>query len=165
MTRTRITDIFDRILAALGTGVAFLIGFVCLVVCASIISRYFFKRPIGWTSETVEYSFLLMGFLGAAWLLRDEGHIKMDLIITRLTPKSQALIGAITSILGVILCLVLTWYGCLTTWRMFEAGAKWHTLLEPPKFLILMIIPMSTFLLSIQFIRRIHNYLVRWRTQ
>jgi len=111
-----------------------------------------------------ENSLLFILFLGAGWLLAKEGHVKVDVLLSQLNPKGQALVNAITSILGAIICLVIVWYGIQCTWDHFQRGVLAHTALELPVAPILAIIPVGSFMLFIQFLRRVYGYIGGWRS-
>ena len=69
------------------------------------------------------------------------------------------LFNIITSTVGAIVCLILTLYGARVTWEMLETSYRIATHLEPPKFIILAIIPVGSFLLFMQFLRKTYGYL------
>ena len=105
-----------------------------------------------------EYSLLYMTFLGTAWVLKREGHVRMDLVLNRLNPTSQALANVLSSIAGAIICLVITAYGVKVCWDLYQSGQYFAAFLKPPKFIILAIVPVGCFLLFIQFLRRTYGY-------
>jgi len=137
-----------------------LLFFLMLSVGLEVVLRYFFNRPTIWVAEVSGYILLYITFLVAAWVLRREGHVKMDLVISRLSPKTQSLINAITSVVGAIIFLLLTWYGVKATWYLFQVHDLTATLMRVPKFIIVAIIPVGSFLFFTQFLRRAYNYLV-----
>jgi TRAP-type C4-dicarboxylate transport system permease small subunit len=155
--------IFDRVNSLLSIFVAVLITFLMLGVCTEIGARLFFNYSIDWMLETTEYSLLYITFLGAAWLLKEEGHVRMDLVLNRLSPRTQALVNVITSFLGAIACLVLAVYSAQCTWENFRMGYHIESALDPPKFIIVAVIPVASILLFIQFLRRSYGYLDTWR--
>jgi TRAP-type mannitol/chloroaromatic compound transport system permease small subunit len=104
-----------------------------------------------------------MTFLSTAWVLKNEGHVANDLFLTRLSTRNQFLFNAITSVLGVIICLSLTWFGAAVSWEKLQSGAYQPTPIETPDFPIFVIIPIGSFLLSIQFMRRAHRNLAKWK--
>lgn len=159
---SKITAIFDRTIDGFAVGAAVLIAYLIVSVTAAIILRGL-RVGVIWLFETTEYSLLWLTFLGAAWVLRGEGHVKMDLLLTRLSPRAEAILNIITSIIGAIICLTLTWFGVKVTWDNFQTGYFLHTVLAPPIYPILTIIPIGTFLLFIQFLRKTHIYLRQWR--
>ncbi len=147
------TSIFDRTIDLLAVCAGFLIAYLVLSVTIAIILRGL-RVPVVWMFEITEYSLLWLTFLGAPWVLRGEGHIKMDLILGRLDPKTQAVLNTVTSIVGAIVCAILTGFGIKVTWDNFQTGYFLHTVLAPPLFPILTIIPIGSFLLFVQFLRR-----------
>ena len=151
-----VTDTVSNVLAFLA-GV--ILVFIMLGTAAEVALRYLVGSSIPWMMEIVEYSLVFMTFFAATWLLKHEGHVMMDIIIIRLGPKAQALTHALTSMLGAIVCLVIGWYGIEVTWFRFKAGTVLGTVLEPPMFILLWVIPLGSLLLFIQFLRRSYKYL------
>jgi len=166
MTRkllTKVSASFDRINDFFAIAAAGLLVFMTLSTSAEVVMRYFLGRPTLWTAETSEYSIVFITFLGAAWVLRREGHVGLDIMLDRLKSESRALLNAITSIFGAILCLVATWSGAEVTWDFFQRHVVLLTALEPPKFIIFAVIPVGFFLLFAQFLRRACGFLGNFR--
>jgi len=161
---TKAGTIFDYITKSLTWLACALILFATLIVSIDVVMRYFFNHPIGWSLEICEYILLYIVFLGAAWILKEEGHIKIGLVVDRLSPKTQAMTDVTTSIWGFIVCIVLAIYGTEVTWEYFQRGVPTLQYLHAPEFLVLMIIPIGSYLLSIQFLRRSYGYLRTWRS-
>jgi TRAP-type C4-dicarboxylate transport system permease small subunit len=159
----KVSAILDGTIGLLAFVAGVILIFVLLSVCAEVVMRYFLGRPIIWVTEVSEYSLLYITFLGAAWVLKRERHVKMELVLDRLNPKVQALVNTITSIVGAIICLALTYYGAQVTWDHFVRGLHTPTTLRPLLFPILAVIPLGSFFFFIQFLRRTHGYLERYR--
>lgn len=156
----KFAGIFDGTVDAFSILACVLLIFVMLAVCAEIVFRYFLHSPIIWVVEISEVILLYITFLGTAWLLRREGHVKIDLLLSRLKPKTQAWFNIIISVIGAIMCLLLVWYSAQETWVLFQRGVLTPTVLALPKAPIILIIPIGSFLLFIQFLRRAQGY---WR--
>jgi len=155
--------LFDRTVNYLAFVAAVLIIFTMLSVGAEVVMRYFLHRPMIWVMEVTEIILLFITFLGTAWLLRREGHVKVDIVLGHLNPRAQALLGIISSIIGIIVCIVLVWYGIQVSYDYTQGGLYEPTLLELPKGPLLAIIPVGSFLLLIQFVRRTYGYLQHFR--
>ncbi|MFC2013938.1 TRAP transporter small permease subunit [Chloroflexota bacterium] len=160
----KVSSIFDGTLNVFAYMAGCLILFIMLAIGFDVVLRYFLNRPIIWVGEISEYTLLYITFLATAWLLRREGHVRMDIVLRRLTPKTQSLVNLITSLVGAIICMAIVLYGTQTTWSHFQRGLFIPTHLEPPKFILLLIIPLGSFLLFIEFIRRAYSHLESWRT-
>ncbi|MBW2015980.1 MAG: TRAP transporter small permease [Deltaproteobacteria bacterium] len=139
-------------------GMSFLAGvsliFIMFAVCGDVLLRTFFKMPQIWVTEVIECMLLYITFLAAAWLLREEGHVQVDILITRLKPRTVAMLGIASSIIGIFVSLVLTIFGTSVTWDYYQRGVYTPSAMEIPVYLILLIIPIGSLFLLFQFIRR-----------
>jgi C4-dicarboxylate transporter DctQ subunit len=162
MRRTKVEIIFDRVLKAGASLAAFLLIFIMLSICVELVCRRM-GHPLMWVMEVTEYSLLYITFLGTAWVLEREGHVKMDIVVNALKTKIQALLGIITSVIGSVMSLYLVLYGIRVTWDYFERDVVECTPLLTPTFIILLIIPLGSIPLLIQFLRRAFGYLVIWK--
>jgi len=156
-------SIFDRVLDILSSVVGFIFVAAMLIVCLDVVMRYAFNRPMVWATEVSEYILLGMACLGIAWLLKEEGHVKIELVMARFKPRVQALVNAITSILTAVAVLAITWYSGQITWDLYQRGVEETKVLHVPKAPLLALVALGMFLLFIQFARRSHGYLISWR--
>lgn len=158
----RITDIFDRIVdggAVLG---AAFVTFVMLIICFEVVTRYTGHAQF-WTTEIVGYMLLYITFLSTAWVLKIEGHVKVDLLTNSLKPRAQAVLGVVSSIIGIVISFILVFYGTSITYDLFATGKFHPTTLMLPEAPLYIIIPIGSFFLLIQFIRRTYDYLLKCR--
>lgn len=128
-------------------------------ICVDVTIRYLISRPITWAFEATEYSLLYITFLGTAWLLRKEGHVKLDIVLNALEPRARTVLNIITSVILAIVCFLLTWYGTESTIDHFQrsvTSVKYYTL---PQFMFIIVIPLGGFLLFIQSIKRTYGYI------
>jgi len=154
---------FDRVLDILSSVVGFIFVAAMLIVCLDVVMRYALNRPMVWATEVSEYILLGMACLGIAWLLKEEGHVKIELVMARFKPRVQALVNAITSILTAVAVLAITWYSGQITWDLYQRGVEETKVLHVPKAPLLALVALGMFLLFIQFARRSHRYLISWR--
>ena len=160
---TKVTAIFDRVIDILAVVAGVTLIYISLFVSADITARSLLHRTIPHVIAITEILLVFIAFLVAAWLLKGEGHVKMDFVLDRFKSEHQCLINLIASILSAITCLVITWYGAEVTLDFFQRGIGLTGTLEIPKAPLLVIIPVGFFLLFIQFLRRGYGYLEEWR--
>ena len=145
---------FDFIIESL----AYIAGIIILAVTFSVswtaVVRYLGFRPPLWTFQFTEYALLWFTFLGAAWLLREGGHIRIDTIVSRLPTKTQRHVGIINDILGFIVSVIIFWFGTLHTIDLFQRGIMEVKGATVPKSPIFLIIPLGGLTLAIQFARQ-----------
>jgi len=132
-------------------------------VGVAVVARYFFGQPMGWVIEISEYIILYITFLVAAWVLREDGHVKMDFVLSRLNPKNRALLYVVTSVISLGICLILSWFATKVTLYQYQVGYFTVTLLELPKFIFTAVIALGSLLLSLQFLRKIYGHLTSWK--
>ncbi len=137
--------------------------FIMLTIVADVTSRKLAGQSIPWVVQFSEYSLCYLTFLGAAWLLKREGHVKIDIVVSRLNPRNQALLNLVTSIVGAIVLLVVAGYGVITTWDLFQRGVYDPLIIRVPKGPLVAVIPLGGFLLFIQFLRKAYGHLREWR--
>ncbi|GAI03501.1 unnamed protein product, partial [marine sediment metagenome] len=155
---------FDRIIDALaGVAGSFIIVMMFLMVYA-VVTRYFFKNPPTWALEFNSYLQYIMAFLGIAWLLKIQKHIKVDVVTTNIDPKPRLWLGLITSILGALILLIITYFSTWSTIDHAQRGATVWQVLKFDKFIVLLFIPIGCFLTTIQFIRQANDHIKRLRS-
>ena len=159
----KLSGIFDRTNDILTFLAVLFLAFITLLVTTEVVMRYFLGHSIIWVMEVSEYSLLWMTFLSTAWVLRREAHVKMDMVLNRLKPGTQSLLNILTSIIGAIVCFVIAWYSAGVTWDQFLRGVARVGMVDIPKAPVMAIIPIGSFLLFIQFLRRSYGYLRSWR--
>jgi C4-dicarboxylate transporter DctQ subunit len=144
---------FDFIIEGLTYLAGIIILAITFAVTVSALVRYLgFRAPI-WTLQYTEYGLLWFTFLGAAWLLREEGHIRIDTVISRLYAPSRRKVEIIDDILGFIVSIAIFCFGTLHTVDLYQRGIMEVKGVIVPKFLFFLIIPLGGLALSIQFVR------------
>ncbi len=156
--------LFDYLnLVMVVVGAILLLG-LTFIVGADITLRYLFNKPLGWVKEMSEYTLVGMGFLVAAWILKDDGHVKMDLVLNRLRPKAQTMLNIITSVISMVVVFIITWFTFRVILEFYRTGLVIPTVLEPPRWVLLTPILVGSFLLGVQFIRRTYGYIGKWKS-
>ena len=107
--------------------------------------------PVAW-----EYSSYLMAAtftFGAAMTLRAGGHIRVTLILARVSPAQRRWMETVLAALGVFFCGFLAWSMAYFTWRSFDSGqtsAGSGTLMWIPQS----VVTFGIVLLTVQFVAR-----------
>jgi TRAP-type C4-dicarboxylate transport system permease small subunit len=88
----------------------------------------------------------------------------MELVINYLSQKQRAILNIVTSAISTLVFLALTWFGIQSVIFFAKTGHYMPTDLEPPTYLIISVIPLGSFLLFIQGIRKTFEYLRTMRS-
>jgi TRAP-type C4-dicarboxylate transport system permease small subunit len=70
------------------------------LVSCDVIARYFFRNPIKGTMDLGEMMLVLVGFLGMAYTQAEKGHVRIEVLTSRLSKEKQLILDAITSLLS-----------------------------------------------------------------
>ena len=123
-----------------------------LITVFEVIVRYAFNAPTVWTLEVSQYLMVIAIFFGVAYTLEADAHIKVDLLVTRLSPQKQRTLGIITSILGIIFCAILVWKTAQLAGLAYQMHWISVTVLKVYLFPIYLIMPIGSFFLLLQYI-------------
>jgi len=144
-------NFFDLVIESMAFMAGVLLLLVTLFVSYAVVIRYLdFKTPI-WVLQFTEYALLWITFLGAAWLLRKGGHIRIDTVISRFVTKRRRRVEIIDDVLGAIASFVIFWFGTLHTIDLYQRGIMDVKGVTVPIFPFFLIIPLGGLTLSIQF--------------
>ncbi len=154
---------FDSFLKYLRIVTCLILVFIAVSVCIEVVLRYFFNKPQVWVIELSEYGLLYITFLAAAWVLRADAHIKVELVTERLSDTARAFLSIIHSILIIGISFILFWYGARVTWNYFSKGTYVPTILEVPTAAILVVIPLGGVFLLAQSLRGIISDALRYK--
>jgi C4-dicarboxylate transporter, DctQ subunit len=157
-TLSRLAIGFDYFLVILAYAAGFLTLFIVFAICTEVAARYFFRAPISGITEMSEFALLWVVFLGVAWVLKKGRHVGIDTVLTRLNPGTQRLLNIITSLLGALVAVVLFWYGVTATSMAFNEGTMEQGMFHIQIAYVLVVIPIGSFPLFIQFLRRAYRY-------
>ena len=82
---------------------AVLLALIFVAFLVQITLRYVFNWPVGWTSELSVAAWLWLVLWGAAFVLRDEDEIRIDLVTERAGRRTRRVIGAIGAVAVIVL--------------------------------------------------------------
>ena len=156
----KIVDGVQNIFAAFA---ALLIISAMLAVSLDVILRFLFNIPITGVSEVTEFALLFIPMMGAAWLLRMDGHINIDVVINYLSPEYSYFVSVMNSAVGTIVCAVVTYLGAWVTWDNFQRAVETPGVVIIPRWIILIIVPVGFFLLGVESLRKTFSFFGKWR--
>jgi len=143
-------DWLETALAWLAAG---LVLYIMATISADVIGRYFLGSPIGWAIEFAEYALLAIPFLSMAWLVREGGHVKIDLVLNALPPPTRATLNAVTNFLAALTCGAAAYFAIATTVSQYERGVVTIGIYPMPKYLLIALIALGLTLGAIELLR------------
>jgi TRAP-type C4-dicarboxylate transport system permease small subunit len=155
--------ILGKILSVQAALAVLLLIFITLIISYTIGARYLALPVPVWVVQFTEYALLWITFLGAAWLLRKNMHVKIDLFMTLLKPRGQRIMRITHSTIGIAVSAVIAWYASGLVWDFFQRGVIHIRAIDVPKFAVLLVIPLGFILLLIEFVVQLAKELTKSR--
>ncbi|WP_414897777.1 TRAP transporter small permease subunit [Rhodovulum sp. YEN HP10] len=117
----------DRGLYRLERRLALLAGLtvfvLMLLAVVSVGGRHLFNRPLPGSVDWIQQGMPLIAFLGIAYTQRDGGHIRMDILVARLSDRALWAAEAVTTLAMLIVMALLVWGSFAHFQRSFDWGA------------------------------------------
>lgn len=93
-----------------GIGVAWLTSVLVLVVCYDVFTRYVLQNSLVAVQELEWHLFALIFLLGAGYSLKHDKHVRVDVFYSRFSPRAQAWVNLVGSVLFLIpFCVLVVW--------------------------------------------------------
>lgn len=157
---------FNRKIQDAAGGLAAILSFLLvLLVSIDVIARYLFNSGSVAAQEVEWHIFALIFLLAAGYTLKENEHVKIDVIYTRFSNRKKALIN----ILGVIFflfpfCLFVIYYSIdffLVSLEFNEASSDPGGL--PARYILKLFIPIGFLLLLMQGITTLHTSILEYK--
>ncbi|KAA9032376.1 TRAP transporter small permease [Niallia endozanthoxylica] len=142
--------LFDICLAIVNV----LMSLLIVIIILDVIMTYFFNAPLKWALEVSEYALAFIAFLGSGWLMREEGHLRFEMVIEKLPQKVRSVFEIFGSLVCLLVSLVIVWSGIEVVMSLYEKGALFESVLQWPRWPLIAAIPVGFSLLAIQLLRR-----------
>ena len=146
--------VVDVLISVCGLLALMIVAALAICVGLEVVMRYFFGAPTRWVIEFSEYALLWLAFLAGAWILREEGHVRVEMLTELLSSRWQRNLHAITSWLGAGVCAVFCWVTVSYVFRIQQSGELLFKSVPVEKWEVMAVMPPGLALLAIQFVRR-----------
>lgn len=144
---------FDALIDALALAAAALLCTLVVLILADVAARYLRLFSLPWAFEATEYMLYAITFLGAPWVLREQGHIAIELLVERLSAGPRRLMRCLADLLGATVCAVLLYYACRVAWRSYESATLVHKSFVFPEWWVYAGMPPVLLMLLVVFLR------------
>ncbi len=105
--------IIDGLIDKQGRLSSFLVYPLVLIVLYEVLMRYAFNAPTIWGFEATAFAYGMHYMLGLSYTENQNGHVVVDILITRLSDKTRALFGFLTYLILFLPVYVLMTIGAI----------------------------------------------------
>jgi TRAP-type mannitol/chloroaromatic compound transport system permease small subunit len=147
-----LADTIDWLNTKIGRAAAWLCLAVVTLQFAVVVLRYLFGIGSIQLQESILYSHAAMFLLVAAWTLKNDGHVRVDLFYASAGPRRKAivdLVGALVLLIPfAVAILYFSWGYVARSWANFEGSREASGL--PLVFVLKTLIPVFAVMLILQ---------------
>ena len=161
--KTSVITMIKKLNLATFTISSVLLLFMALSVSADAVLRYVFNSPSTWVNEISGYLLVVMTFLAIGHTLLLGGHVRMDMLYHKVSPKKQIILYCISYVLVFIYASVFFYYALNMTLASFSMGWKSSTILAIPFYLPQMFMPIGLLLLILETIVLFYEKIMEYK--
>jgi len=122
-----------------------------LLITMDVFLRYSFNRPLKGSFELVEFMMAVVICLGMAYTGVQRGHVAVELLVSRFSPRVQALIDSFNWLVSMGLFLLISWKAVAQA-RVVGLSGLASSVLYVPVFPFLLVLAFGSGLLSLVFL-------------
>jgi TRAP-type C4-dicarboxylate transport system permease small subunit len=131
----------------------FLIVAMMVVITIDVVVRNLGYQSSGHFFTFTEYALLLVPCLGAPWLVREKGHVYVEIFLMYLDRRARAAMLVLIGLICIAVCALLAWHGFELTLRDYLANEKDVRSLDMPRWMVVGFIPLSFAMMAVEFAR------------
>jgi len=129
-----------------------------LFATVNVLGRWLFDMPINGYIDWVEQSMAFMAFLGIAYTQREGGHIRMDMLVSRLHGRRLWIVELVSSVIMLLVTLALIYGSYLHFWRAYSLGDS-SLDIDLPTWPAKFIVPFALTVLALRILLQIWGYI------
>ena len=152
MPRTirRYVRLVDRLNRGVGRLIMYLVFVMMGLLLYASFSRTVLNSPLMWGVEMSQFMLVSYYLLGGAYAMQMGSHVRMDLFYSRWTPRTQALVDAITILFLIFFLVTLLLGGISSTQYALQYGQRNYSAWAPPLAPIKIIMCIGILLMLLQ---------------
>lgn len=130
---------------------ALLLVSLTLLILTEIFIRYFFSTSTMIADEYSGYLYLALIFLGLAYTFNEDAHIRINILTSKMSEKSNRLIDVMAGIITIIILCFILYRTILFTYDSYSMEMVSEAVSATPLYLTQLVMPLgiTLFLLSV----------------
>lgn len=121
-----------------------------LLGVSTVVGRYFFQRPITGSSELIEIGMLLLVFLAVGYTTLERSHVRVTILLFRLSERTQAIWNSLTSFLSLVIVAMMVWKLGERSWNLLLHPGPMTETLKIPLFPLVLVAVIGCLTMSLE---------------
>ena len=127
---------------------------IMLATAVKVLFRYGLHVSLIGVDQISGTLLLYIAMLGAAWVLRRDEHVVVDLLLGHVRERTRAYLLVGSSLVGALICFLIVVFGTMEVINSLQRGIRIPAEIEMPRAVDTAVIPLGFLLLGLQFLRR-----------
>jgi TRAP-type C4-dicarboxylate transport system permease small subunit len=127
-----------------------LVGVAILIVTQMVFMRYVLVASTAWQTDVVTFSLVGATLLGSAWVLRERGHVTVDLVTENAPAALRRIFLILSDGVVFIFSALMFWKGWLLTHEAWQGAWVTESMVETPLWIPYAALPIGFGLLALQ---------------
>jgi len=143
----------DRLTNILAILAGVYLVWIFLAIVFQVVARSVFLYGSSHIFTFIEYGLLYITMAGAPWLVREKGHVYIEILTAAVSEQVRPLLSRAVVGLVILICVIITYYGIEVTIRAFVRDEMDMRSLDMPRWMLMISMPICFGLMSLQFLR------------
>jgi C4-dicarboxylate transporter, DctQ subunit len=96
--------------------------FVCIVIVQEVLRRFGLNFSSAWSQETAQYLFIYLGYIGAAYGVKERAHIRFDVLISRVSERAKGWLYILAELCTIAFALIAVYWSLHTVVQLVTLG-------------------------------------------
>jgi TRAP-type C4-dicarboxylate transport system permease small subunit len=144
---------YEGLLRAMAAAAGVLMVAMLAAITTDVVLRNLGTQSSAHLFTFTEYFLLLIPLLGAPWLVREKGHIYVEVLLVGLSPVARRFAVRAILVACVAVCAILAWYGGEITISNYVLADKDVRSFDMPRWTLMVFMPLSFGMMAIEFLR------------
>ena len=126
-----------------------------LTIVSNVVGRFVFRMPLPGTNEIVEMLTAALIFFTLAYTEHKRRHIHVELIVSKLPRRAQAILASIMYFFGAIFFIVMSWQGGILVFKSMTPLVQASHILSIPEAPFLLAVAFGSLLFGIELLMHV----------
>jgi TRAP-type C4-dicarboxylate transport system permease small subunit len=149
--RVTLSALYLRLIELLAVVAGMLLAAMVVAIVLDVVVRNLGLQPPAHTLTVTEYGLLYVTMLGAPWLVREKGHVYIELLTAAVSPRTRFWLTRVVYALCVLTCAVIFWFSLDVTIAHYQRDVIDVRSFDMPRWLLTASMPLSFGLMAIEF--------------
>ena len=96
--------------------------FCCIVIVQEVLRRFVLNYSSAWGEEAARYAFIYLGWIGAAYAVRERAHIRFDILVGRVGPRTKSALYIFAELATIVFAIIALYWSMHTIRQLLQFG-------------------------------------------